>query len=59
MSYWNKKDKDGRQILFENATTRITQVLCNPHPDCYKFMVWEKENDQWVYKTTVNDYIGE
>jgi hypothetical protein len=51
------KDKDGRIILFENETLRITKLLCSmPNPDVYQFMVWEKQGDNWLYKQTITDW---
>jgi len=49
------KDKDGRVILFENETVRLTKVLC-PLVEAYQFMVWEKNDGVWTYKETVSDW---
>ena len=51
----NTRDKDGRHILFESDSIRITKVLC-PHPEAYQFMLWEKKDAEWVYKETISDW---
>jgi hypothetical protein len=51
------KDKDGRLILFENDTIRITKLLCPmPTEQAYQFMMWEKKSGDWFYKQTVTDW---